>query len=776
MREDGGRTALMDFGLGRDLRADGEAGAGNALAGTPPYMAPELLAGEKASEKTDIYAFGVLLYFLVTGEYPASGRTVDQLRGAHMRGALVPLRKRQAKLPENFVSIVERATAPRPEDRFANAATLAEALNASLRRAISRSRWYLRLAIAFLILIAGSAGIYLWPDSPGHRPWVLVADFENQTSDEHLDLTVRELLSLALEQSRHFNVFPRRRAIETLELMRLPKTARLDLAVAGPLARRESISTVIGGAIASAGQGYEVVVRAADAETDQTRAVVREAIRGKDEIPKAVDRLAAGLRASLGERRLEVAQSSRPLERVTTASFDALERYTRGLDAYSQGQAEPALDWLRSAVERDGEFAMAHRELATIYSALGRYDDALAEATRAWSLRDRATERERHLIEGIYHVRRGDFVRAVESYRLVTVLYPQDAVALYQLAQLQATLRDYSSALAVMARAAALNPRSAFYQGLMALLFVQANQPEAAREHIRHARASGADGPYLQWCEALAWMSQRDFDKADSILRPEGSAGGVYESLARMALAQSSILRGRLADASAQLETDAFIHLKNEHQLHAARARFWLAQVYLLKGDRDRAVTQIQFVDTARALPSNVTSLRQTGLIYARLGAIAPTEAISRKLDEIAAAYPSIYTRGVAAQVRGELQLARRDTGSARNALETAWTLWGDSLTAYSLARCYEARREFDRALRLYQAVIDQKGVIISQEFSGTWVESHLQAARCSLKLERFREAASYYDEFLKYWGQSGTLALVAAARQERQSLMSLGL
>lgn len=67
MREAGGRIVLMDFGAG--------AGAGQdvALAGTPVYLAPELFAGAAPSVASDLYALGVLLFHLVTGEFPSSG-------------------------------------------------------------------------------------------------------------------------------------------------------------------------------------------------------------------------------------------------------------------------------------------------------------------------------------------------------------------------------------------------------------------------------------------------------------------------------------------------------------------------------------------------------------------------------------------------------------------------------------------------------------------------------------------------------------------------------
>jgi len=124
MREQGGRIVLMDFGTGRAM----EQTAGAAIAGTPVYMAPEVLAGAPATPVSDVYSVGVLLYHLVTGEYPLEGRTIDDLRGAHQQGRRRLLIGRRPDLAMPFVRVVERALAADPEHRWPSAGALVEAL------------------------------------------------------------------------------------------------------------------------------------------------------------------------------------------------------------------------------------------------------------------------------------------------------------------------------------------------------------------------------------------------------------------------------------------------------------------------------------------------------------------------------------------------------------------------------------------------------------------------------------------------------------------------
>ena len=127
MREQAGRIVLMDFGAGQDvsqLAVFGKAG----VAGTPLYMAPEVLAGQAASPTSDVYSVGVLLYHLVTAAYPVEGHTLDEIRAAHMQGRRRLLGERRPELPVPFLQVVDRALAADPARRYAAAAQFLEAL------------------------------------------------------------------------------------------------------------------------------------------------------------------------------------------------------------------------------------------------------------------------------------------------------------------------------------------------------------------------------------------------------------------------------------------------------------------------------------------------------------------------------------------------------------------------------------------------------------------------------------------------------------------------
>src|SRR5262249_44570623 len=117
---------VMDFGTG--LRTQDVAGGVVNIAGTPLYMAPEVLAGQPPSFRSDVYSIGVLLYYLVTGKFPVEGRTMADLRAAHMGGRRTSLRERAPDLPAGYIKAVEHALVADPLQRCPSAAALLEKL------------------------------------------------------------------------------------------------------------------------------------------------------------------------------------------------------------------------------------------------------------------------------------------------------------------------------------------------------------------------------------------------------------------------------------------------------------------------------------------------------------------------------------------------------------------------------------------------------------------------------------------------------------------------
>jgi serine/threonine-protein kinase len=153
MREDGGRVVLMDFGAGVDLRGVGDL---PRTAGTPVYMAPEVLAGGGSTPQSDIYSLGVLLFYLVTGKHPVSGSTWTDVQAAHLAGRRALLRDVRPDLPAKFVQCVDLLTAPIAAERIQSAGAAEALLQQTLVH--QRPRWAAWAGIAAALVLAVLAG------------------------------------------------------------------------------------------------------------------------------------------------------------------------------------------------------------------------------------------------------------------------------------------------------------------------------------------------------------------------------------------------------------------------------------------------------------------------------------------------------------------------------------------------------------------------------------------------------------------------------------------
>lgn len=183
-----GRAVLMDFGTGWEWT---EASAStSALAGTPLYLAPELLRGDDATIQSDVYSVGVLLYRMLTGAYPVCADNLADLRLAHERLDQLVLRKLPRHVPRRLAHIIERAIDPDATRRYQSADALAMALDALGRRATSPP---LKRAIA-LTAALGVSTVVFWGGALQLRDGAVRTRGALQLTSEVSTAIIRQLL------------------------------------------------------------------------------------------------------------------------------------------------------------------------------------------------------------------------------------------------------------------------------------------------------------------------------------------------------------------------------------------------------------------------------------------------------------------------------------------------------------------------------------------------------------------------------------------------------
>lgn len=499
MREGSGRTVLMDFGAGHTL--DGSA----APAGTPLYLAPEVLDGQPATRASDIYSAGVLLYHLLTGTFPAPGDTVAAIRDAHRGAPPVPLRELRPDVPPALAAVLATAMARDPAERYRDAAHMKAALQTAVvaPAETGTGRVTRRHVAAAVIMTLLSAAFTWYAASRGPtvafqaREWVMLVPIENRTGDPSLDGVIEPALGHALSTSAHVNLVPAERIEDALRLMARPLTTTLDARVAREVAIRDgNVRVLLLGSIARMGGTFPITLSVVDPVTGEALASRREEPSSEAAIPAAIRELSSWVRVSLGESARQVGRSEQSLQKATTPSLTALRYFTAGMTAAAGSRWSTAEPLFASAVEADPGFASAHIWRAWALRNLGKHADAQTSAQRALDLSDGTTDRERHFIRGSAHHIFGDGHRAVAEFERLLALYPDDFWGQRKLFEAYVRTRSRSDVYRLALISADARPHDPESRLRAADEVLRADGLAAARPHFTRAQtlvdASGA--------------------------------------------------------------------------------------------------------------------------------------------------------------------------------------------------------------------------------------------------------------------------------------------
>ncbi len=286
------------------------------------------------------------------------------------------------------------------------------------------------------------------------RDPVLLAEFDNRTTDEMLGSVVTDALRVDLLESQVVTLVDDALVEETLQRMGRDEASAITSGVAREVAVREGIKAVIEGDVSSIGGGYVLSVEIVSPTDGTSLAAFRETADSESELLPAIDRLSEKLRERAGESLRDI-RAGEPLEAVTTSSLEALRMYVQAEALFDEGSQLGAVDLLEQAVERDSTFAMAWRKLAVFYSNIGGEADAVRRASSAaYRHRERLTERERYLAEAYYHDQVTlDMEARADAYRRVLEIQPDDPAALNNLALHYGDREEYDRAIELYVRA-----------------------------------------------------------------------------------------------------------------------------------------------------------------------------------------------------------------------------------------------------------------------------------------------------------------------------------
>jgi len=435
---------------------------------------------------------------------------------------------------------------------------------------IRPKRWWVPAVCAFGLVTVVSIGASrarpseiawsaLWHAATGVKTprLVLVAAFDNATGDSRLDDVVRVAFTQELMQSRAVAVVPPERIDDALRLMKRTVSGGLDARTAREVCLRDGdIPMFAAGRIDRLAATYAIHATVTQAWTGAPVAQATIDVAGIDGVLNGVRTLAARIRTAVGDDRRQVDADAR-LERVTTASLDALREYTAGITLVNERRWAAAELRLAEAVRLDPSFASAWMMLAqTRRNLLGRPSTAyLPLAQQAFRLAPGLPARERYFIEGSYYEMAGDRTSAIAALEALTREYPSDYWGLNNLAVAYEASGRYREENAISKRMAALRPNDFIAQLENAAALIM-----------------GADG--LSDAHRIAARASR-------LERPSGLSGDVYGAWLDLFPAFEAWAKGRFTDAAALMDAlDAARPVDDVHAFRQGQMNLALGRVH----------------------------------------------------------------------------------------------------------------------------------------------------------------------------------------------------
>ncbi len=510
---------LADFGIAFPFRGsqhDVRLTDGGYRIGTPAYMSPEQIAGGDVDGRSDIYGLGLVMYEMLSGHKPFEGRPPEAVLAAQVSETPPSLGTVRPALAPSLIAAVERALSKDPERRWSDAGAFAVAMErVDVRWRFPR--WLFPVAVASAIGIAGWVGVqseFAMADGPVQT--VLVADFDGSASEPSIARVARELVLLALSQSRVVSPLSPDDLAAVRHAASIPDSAPLPAVRARELAERAGAAAVVTGEVLPRAGGYSVVLRAirpADGVALVSAVTHAEDAAG---LVTAAERAAVELRRGLGERARTIAKTQ-PLIDVATPSFAAFRKYANALERSRVGDLAGSSELLREAVALDTAFSAAWAQIAVNHLDARQLDSAAAAVAKALERPERLTEAGQYRLRAdAAYALDSDPAAAVRWYDRYLEVVKRSSGGRNNRALYLTMLGRWQEARSEFLRAAAENPR-----GPSAALMQRLNALSSAISlgHVDSARVElpALTGPFREYGELLINAAEGRWTDADHV-------------------------------------------------------------------------------------------------------------------------------------------------------------------------------------------------------------------------------------------------------------------
>jgi serine/threonine protein kinase/tetratricopeptide (TPR) repeat protein len=552
-----GDAKVLDFGLARRLEeldltrtslAEAPLETTVGLAGTLPYMAPELLEGKTASPRSDLWALGVVLYEMATGCRPFAGGNFFQLSTAIMKQPVPPLPQ---DVPPGLRAVILKCLEKEPARRYQRASEVLAALEAlgsgtedlsatfsgaapqALAAPVAgkRARWLRRLTPVWTLAIV--LAVIFWvmkpfrihepspgPPSAQHIQSIAVLPLTNVSGDPQetyfADGMTEELINALSKISAL-------RVISRTSVMQYKGTHK----PLSDIARELHADAVVDGTVQRSDGRVKITASLVDPRSDRNlwgnsyETDFREVLSLQSQVAQAI----------AGEIQVRLTpQESASLATSRTVNPQAYDTYLRARYLWNKrkpGDLRKALDEFKKAIDLDPTSALAYAGLADSYSLLSIYGEL--SPREAMPRAEAAAKKALQLDDSL-----------AEAHASLAAIYWT-----YEW--------DMSGAEKEFARALALNPSYATAREWHGLFLDYTGRFDEAYEEMRRAQELDPLEPVIQVNVGRCYYFARGYDKALDLLQQLEQEEPDYW-IVHAILGQTYLAMGRNDDAIRELE------------------------------------------------------------------------------------------------------------------------------------------------------------------------------------------------------------------------------